>query len=200
MKSLLPFCCLLATLPYAVPVKAQDVPPLPVRNSTQLIVVITPDWDAVDGWLQRYQRRSTSLPWDSVGDPIPVVVGKKGMGWGIGIASVAVAHDAEDPMKKEGDLRSPAGIFTLGTAFGYASDRPAGWKMPYLPLTPSIECVDDSRSRFYNRLLDRSAVSPDWKSSEHMRAAGEAYRWGVVIDHNSNSPRPEGGSCIFMHI
>jgi D-alanyl-D-alanine dipeptidase len=118
----------------------------------------------------------------------------------MGIATVAPAHSTGDPVKKEGDRRSPAGIFSLGTAFGYAPHEPSNWKMPYLALTSSIECVDDSHSHFYNRVVDRSTVSPDWSSSEHMRAAGEAYRWGIVINHNSTEPRPEGGSCVFMHI
>ena len=56
--------------------------------------------------------------------------------------------------------------------------------MPYLNLTPSIECVDDAGSKYYNRIVDRSVVAPDWNSSEHMRSAGEAYRWGIVVDHN----------------
>ena len=33
-----------------------------------------------------------------------------------------------------------------------------------------------------------------------MRDAGDAYRWGLVIDHNAASPKPRGGSCVFMHI
>jgi L,D-peptidoglycan transpeptidase YkuD (ErfK/YbiS/YcfS/YnhG family) len=78
--------------------------------------------------------------------------------------------------------------------------------MPYLNLTPSIECVDDPGSKHYNRIVDRSLVAPDWNSSEHMRDAGEAYRWGIVIDHNgtvtggTNAPKPGGGSCVFLHI
>lgn len=79
--------------------------------------------------------------------------------------------------------------------------------MPYLTLTQSIECVDDPRSKFYNRIMDRSLVTPDWNSSEHMRNVGEAYRWGIVVDFNrtvsgstTNPPEPGAGSCVFLHI
>ena len=78
--------------------------------------------------------------------------------------------------------------------------------MPYMPLTPSVECVDDSASHFYNRLLDRATVAPDWHSSEQMRRNDEAYRVGLVVEHNEydeqskHSAVPGGGSCIFMHI
>jgi D-alanyl-D-alanine dipeptidase len=33
-----------------------------------------------------------------------------------------------------------------------------------------------------------------------MRDAGEAYRGGLVIQHNALPARPAGGSCVFMHI
>jgi D-alanyl-D-alanine dipeptidase len=78
--------------------------------------------------------------------------------------------------------------------------------MPYLNLTSSTECVDDIHSKYYNRILDRSTVTPDWNSSEHMRDVGESYRWGIVLDHNhtvtenNNSPELGGGSCVFLHI
>jgi D-alanyl-D-alanine dipeptidase len=92
-------------------------------------------------------------------------------------------------------------VFSLGTAFGYAPAAEAGWlKLPYLPVVEGIECVDDAQSSVYNRIVDRRRVAtPDWTSSEKMREAGEAYRWGVVV--NYNTPAVAGrGSCIFLHI
>ncbi len=76
--------------------------------------------------------------------------------------------------------------------------------MPYIGLTRSVECVDDTSSKFYNRIVDRGTVSPDWNSSEHMLLSDERYRWGIVVDHNAgdsaNPPLLRGGSCIFLHI
>jgi L,D-peptidoglycan transpeptidase YkuD (ErfK/YbiS/YcfS/YnhG family) len=178
-------------------------------QSTQMIVVTTPDWNVVEGRLQRYERTTPHESWEPVGEPIAIVVGKNGMGWGLGVIATddLKVRLASDPVKKEGDGRSPAGVFALGTAFGYASQPLQGLKMPYLNLTPSIECVDDSGSKYYNRVLDRSTVVPDWNSSEHMRSVGEAYRWGIVLGHNhgdmmvnANPPVPGGGSCVFLHI
>src|SRR5205085_5519375 len=105
-----------------------------------------------------------------------------GLGWGLGMRSVRAASG---PIKKEGDGRAPAGIFRLSDTFGYAATQPAAWKMPYIALTPSVECVDDARSKFYNRIVDRSTVSPDWNSSEHMLLSDERYRSGIVVDHNT---------------
>jgi len=140
----------------------------PLGSSTQMVVVTTADWSTVKGRLQRFERAHLGDPWKPVGSPIAIVVGKKGMGWGAGILSTddPAARSLQDPVKKEGDGKSPAGIFTIGTAFGYAAQPPSNWKMPYISLTASVECVDDSASRFYNRILDRATVSPDWRSSE----------------------------------
>jgi L,D-peptidoglycan transpeptidase YkuD (ErfK/YbiS/YcfS/YnhG family) len=176
-------------------------------RSTQMIVVVTPGWDEVRGRLDRFERAGPHEPWHSVGEPIPIVVGSKGMGWGIGLVDAAApgVRIKSEPIKMEGDGKSPAGVFGLGTAFGYAAEPLPGIKLPYLALTPSIECVDDASSKVYNRIVDRSTVSSDWSSSEHMRDVGEAYRWGIVIDHNATvpgsiAPRPGGGSCVFLHI
>jgi L,D-peptidoglycan transpeptidase YkuD (ErfK/YbiS/YcfS/YnhG family) len=181
----------------------------PLPRSTQTIVVTTSSWNAVEGRLQRYERATAHEKWRPVGEPISIVVGKNGLGWGIGVTAT---HDsnvrvASDPVKREGDGKSPAGVFALGTAFGYASQPLRGLKMPYLNLTSSIECVDDTGSKYYNRIVDRSVIAADWNSSEHMRDVGESYRWGIVVDHNgivtednADPPEPGGGSCVFLHL
>jgi L,D-peptidoglycan transpeptidase YkuD (ErfK/YbiS/YcfS/YnhG family) len=178
-------------------------------HSTQMIVVTTSSWNTVDGQLQRFERNDPYGKWQPVGKPIPIVVGRNGMGWGIGLlpADAPGIRTASEPIKEEGDGKSPAGIFALGTAFGYAEQPLPGLRLPYLSLTPSTECVDDARSSHYNRIVDRSTASVDWNSSEHMSAAGQSYIWGVVIDHNSivtennnRAPVPTGGSCVFMHV
>lgn len=172
----------------------------PLSVSSQLIIVTTPDWNAVNGQLQMYQRSSPKQPWKPVGTPVAIVVGKGGMGWGIGTQSLDAVRHAGDPVKREGDHKSPAGIFSLGTAFGYAPQPPAEWRVRYLPITPSTDCVDDPDSSHYNQIVDSSTVTSDWKSAEHMRDAGEAYRWGLVVEHNAAPPQPHGGSCVFVHI
>jgi hypothetical protein len=193
----------------AVSAQVAEAKPNAFVQSTQMIVVTTPDWDAVDGTLQRYERGTPHEAWRPVGEPIAIVVGQKGMGWGIGVIATddPKVRLVSDPVKKEGDGRSPAGIFALGTAFGDSSQPLPGLKTPYLHLTSSIECVDDSSSRYYNRLVDRSRAVPDWHSSEQMLGVGEAYRWGIVVGHNGGDmmahatpPEPRGGSCVFLHI
>lgn len=174
-----------------------------LAHSQQLILVTTNDWNAVDGELLRYERTSNEQPWHVTGGKIAVVVGRNGMAWGKGLhGEPAALAKPGDPIKKEGDGRAPAGIFNLSAAFGYASPKEsANVKLPYLQATPTFECVDDVRSAYYNRLVDRNKVAhPDWNSSEQMRRNDELYRWGAVVDHNANKPEAGAGSCIFLHI
>jgi D-alanyl-D-alanine dipeptidase len=174
--------------------------PRALKKSKQMVVVTTADWNATTGTLRRYER--VHRKWVAVGDPVAVVVGKNGMGWGAGLETRKVVElgEADDPVKKEGDKKSPAGVFRLSEAFGFAEKAPAGWKMPYVHLTPTVECVDDARSKFYNRVVDRAAVQVDWTSSEKMAAEDPYYRWGLVVDHNADPVRPGAGSCVFLHI
>ena len=165
----------------------------------QMIVATTADWDAVDARLQRYERASASEPWRPVGGPIAAAVGRTGLAWGTGIHP---EPGIAGPAKREGDGKAPAGIYRLSSAFGYAPPAEVGWiRMPYVQSHAGIECVDDSRSRFYNRRVDRDTIpQPDWTSHEEMRRPDELYEWGVWVDHNSDPPRPMGGSCIFLHV
>lgn len=169
----------------------------PLADATQLLVVTTHEWDAVDGSLQRFERTSPKAAWTPVGSPVTVVVGRKGLAWGRGIASDARTGD---PLKKEGDGRAPAGVFRLGPMFGQSRDRLAGASMPYLFLDDNVECVDDARSAHYNQLLSQQkAGGADWASSEKMWTE-PLYKWGVVVAHNNPQVQPGGGSCIFLHI
>ena len=161
-------------------------------SSNQLIVVTTENWSDIHGSAQRYERHGDSF--QKFGEPFAVVVGKSGLAWGKGLDPV---DPVEGPVKREGDGKAPAGIFKLGTAFGYATS--ADTRLPYLALTASSECVDDGASAHYNQLVDGAAISKDWNSSEQMRRKDDMYKNGIFIDHNT--PATAGaGSCIFFHI
>jgi zinc D-Ala-D-Ala dipeptidase len=175
------------------------------HNKNKLIVVTTPDWDAVQGTLTRYERRDRE--WIKVSEPIPVVVGHAGLAWDPALTrenpnryhpSTNPGPINPGPIKHEGDGRSPAGVFQLKDgAFGFAGQLP-GSRL-YMPLTPTIECVDDPDSRYYGKIVDRAKVDQvDWKSSEKMSSIPQ-YRWGVVVNYNTDHPIRGDGSCIFLH-
>ncbi|HEV2388018.1 MAG TPA: L,D-transpeptidase family protein [Candidatus Acidoferrales bacterium] len=158
----------------------------------QLIVVTTKNWSAVQGVAQRFEFRGHGYV--KVGPSFPVVVGKAGLAWGRGLVTIQPA--AGDPIKHEGDAKSPAGIFTLPYAFGFKQTRT---HLPFRILTPQIVCPDDSRSKRYNTLVDSSTVAKDWNSAEQMRSI-VGYQDGVFVAFNSDPVEPGIGSCIFLHI
>jgi D-alanyl-D-alanine dipeptidase len=191
-------CAILAVLLLAAPAGAQIA--VPVRESLavshQLVVVTAGDWKATNGWLRRFERNYQG--WQIIGLPFRVVLGRGGLGWGRGAHPLPQAG----PQKKEGDGRSPAGIFLLPYAFGYAApDSVREIKLPYVQCSASLECVDDTNSSYYNVIVDRRSVgAPDWNSFEKMRRSDEQYRLGVFVAHNSPPAQPGAGSCIFLHI
>lgn len=180
--------------------------PVPAA-SRQLVLVVTDDWGATTGRLRRFERGDGS--WTGVGAPVQVVVGRSGLGWGIGLH----APPAAGPTKAEGDGRAPAGAFLLTAAFGYADAEATG--LPYHASRPSSVCVDDVASPQYNTVFDADtlAAPATWTSRERMRRDDALYRLGVVVAHNgpgvdpawagqasSVTPTPGGGSCIFLHV
>jgi len=163
----------------------------PLSASRQLLVVQTPSWAASTGTLQRYEKRSGK--WQKIGRSIAVKVGKNGLAWGRGLHRIP---RGEKRIKREGDGRAPAGIFRLSYAFG---DRAFKLQFPYHIMTQRHHCIDDSRSRYYNRVIDSSKVKKDYKSFEHMKFTSGLYSYGLFVDHNPQRI-PGAGSCIFLHI
>lgn len=173
--------------------------PIPYSKSLQAVVVTTKNWSAVQGKAQLFERRSTKAKWKAVGEPFTVVVGKNGLAWGAGLNELP-SDTAMILMKKEGDGKSPAGIFSLTETFGTAQ-KPDFVKLPFTQLEEWTECVDDVKSSFYNRIVNRMQVGDfDWNSSEKMLAVGTEYDLGITVAHNASPITKGGGSCIFMHI
>jgi L,D-peptidoglycan transpeptidase YkuD (ErfK/YbiS/YcfS/YnhG family) len=181
--------------------RSDGISPIP-PSSRQMILVVTDSVRATKGILSCFEK-NTAGQWTLSGKTVPVVIGRNGLGGGIGL------HDSSDlsglPRKEEGDGRSPAGVFSLGSAFGLRSaEQMAGLKTPYIHVTEMTECVDDVKSVHYNRIVSRDSVEKsamrDWMSSERMSSYVICYDLGVVVDHNQNPIRRGSGSCIFLHI
>ncbi len=161
------------------------------KDTKQILEVITPHWNSKNGTLQRYKRDGKE--WIKVGEPISIILGRNGLGWGIGLHTTP--KDAKY-IKKEGDGRSPAGLFSLANGFGY---YPFNITYPYSVYSRKDRCVDDSNSKWYNRIIDGTKVEKDYNSFEYMRLKGNEYKYGIVVNHNLNQIK-NGGSCIFIHI
>src|SRR6185437_16772052 len=101
---------LIAGLAFAANAIAAKAPSAAWSNANQMILVTVPDWNTIEGTLRTYQRDHGGA-WREVGAVRPVVIGKSGAAWGIGLSPAQ--HDG--PQKREGDGRSPAGVFRIGT-------------------------------------------------------------------------------------
>ena len=179
----------------------KPIPPpkkTPFEKSLQAVVVTTPDWNSVQGTAQLFERKNTKSNWKAVGDEFPIVVGRSGLGGDPQALVGAEYRENDTPRKHEGDGRSPAGLFPLTSTFGNSD---AGSKLPFTKLDEFTECVDDTKSGFYNEIVNRMQVGNfDWKSSEKMLAVGPQYDLGIFVAYNSYPAIRGNGSCIFLHI
>ncbi len=166
-------------------------------QTQQLIVVTSESWASSTGELQRYEHRRGGA-WVPVGEPSDINLGRRGMAWGLGLHET----NAEGPQKIEGDGRSPAGIFELGTAFGEAKELPAGSQgYPYLHATGSSYCVEDTRSENYNRLVELSERElVPWRQRSPLMRPDGLFQWGIVVKHNYSPTMRNRGSCAFLHV
>jgi L,D-peptidoglycan transpeptidase YkuD (ErfK/YbiS/YcfS/YnhG family) len=169
--------------------------PLPPA-SRQIVLSVSASWDATDARVRRYERSGAEAPWTAAGDAVGGSLGRTGLAWGKGLQPSGL----QGPTKREGDGKSPAGVFHLRLATGYAPVAPPGTRLPYRQATPTLRCVDDPRSAFYNRLVDEREVAKDWSSAEDMRRSDALYRLVVWVAHNDAPAAPDAGSCIFLHL
>lgn len=179
-------CCLLTTLA----AQAQQCP-APLATAKRLVLATAPDMNRERVVLRFFVRASANQPWRMIGRPRKAVIGRAGMGWGHTFRGHARKGE---PVKREGDKRTPAGFFRLGASFGFEGSSRPGHVV--LKRNETI-CVDDVRSNAYNTIQPRSVIGPGVRG-ENMRKI-KMYRHGLFVDYPS-SRRARAGSCIFLHL
>jgi L,D-peptidoglycan transpeptidase YkuD (ErfK/YbiS/YcfS/YnhG family) len=97
--------------------------------------------------------------------------------------------------KREGDGKSPSGIFPLGIAFGY--DPSVVTRMSYRQATEDDFWVDDVNSEDYNKWVKGKPNAASW---EKMKRDDDQYKYGLVIEYNTNPIIKGKGSAIFLHV
>jgi L,D-peptidoglycan transpeptidase YkuD (ErfK/YbiS/YcfS/YnhG family) len=180
----------------SVETEVPPVSPIP-KECRQVLLVRSRSWRTPTATLERYEREDGS-PWRLVAEATPVNIGRNGMGWGRGLHS----GDQTGPVKREGDGRAPAGVFSLALAFGAAEALPPEAKgFPYLHTLPTTYCVEDVRSKYYNQIIDANDVKmTSWERWSELQRADGLFRWGVVVRHNGPDTKTGAGSCVFLHI
>lgn len=170
------------------------------KAARQVIVAQAASWNSNTASLQCWQRASAGAPWHPVfAKPAPVLLGKKGLAWGRGVFN---PPQNGIPAKIEKDWKAPAGVFQLGSLFGYAPAAPGAARWPYVRVGPWDAYVDDSNNPYYNQhvRIDPRRGIPPWFEKQKMRLGDAAYKWMLEIRHNQRPAAPGYGSAIFFHV
>ncbi|CAI3925966.1 L,D-transpeptidase [Commensalibacter papalotli (ex Botero et al. 2024)] len=168
------------------------------KKNQQMILVLSSDWNSNQGVLLQFEYKHSR--WIHIGQSFNVSLGKNGAAWGIGLHP----YVSQGIVKTEGDMRSPTGIFKIGSSFGYAKNVDRSY--PYQALTKDDYCIDNSLSPYYNQIVNHQKVlfSLPQDSTEPMRRdihynGDQLYKLGFVLNYNPNNI-PNAGSCIFVHL
>lgn len=163
-----------------------------VFSTKQVIIVTSPAWNSTQGTLHFYELDAQGK-WKATAKDVSVTLGRTGMAWGAGLQPASFTTGT---LKREGDGKSPAGIFKLTRLFSYGELQT---KMDAVQSDSTLYCVDDVNSAYYNQLVSTSQVSKDWNSAEEMKRNDNLYKFGVVVAYNAEGKKG-AGSCIFLHI
>lgn len=184
---------LATALSLAVPAATASATTCPpeLAKATHLLLVTTPTFNAFKGTVATFSRSSTTASWKQSGKSKPIVVGRKGLAWGWTAAAYAKSGE---PLKREGDKRAPAGIFSVGQPFGTFDKQLQG----FVRLKRGQHfCVDDTRSPHYGRIVPRKVAGK--KTSGEEMAKISLYRQGLFVNYPPNAKK-RAGSCIFVHV
>ncbi|MFC1538315.1 L,D-transpeptidase [Candidatus Latescibacterota bacterium] len=171
------------------------LPDNPTEGREQLVLVVSRQESANTAVLQAFVRENGAWRFNFSS---PVVIGRNGMAWGRGLHNEK-ARLLDEPVKTEGDGRSPKGAFELIRAYGYQEDVQI--KFPYKEITPEMVCIDDSRSEYYTMIVSEESIAGNEDiSHENMIQENDPYRYAILVGHNTASPVKDAGSCIFLHV
>lgn len=149
------------------------------KDADQLFIVAAFSQDATDAWVSLHEKQSDGT-WHMV-MTTPGFLGKSGIG-----------------KTKEGDAKSPQGVFHFNCAFGIADDP--GSKIPYTKVDNDHYWSGDYREGYhYNELVSLKDIPDlDTENSEHIIDYIYHYQYCLNISYNEEGT-PYVGSGLFLH-
>lgn len=148
-------------------------------DEEQLIVVSVKKTNDTKATFQTYEKVNGA--WKLALGPVPAVVGKGGV----------------TENKKEGDGKTPVGIYELGTAFG-SVPKLNEMNYSYRQTENNDYWIDDPSSNDYNKWIKYSG-DPNKKWNSYEKMLQPLYKYGVHIRYNDNPIVKGKGSAIFLH-
>ena len=166
------------------------------QDSRQCLVGIAEDWNSSVVTLRLFEKSGPD--WKQVGGEWKGRLGRDGLVWVLGLHPVSEGA----VIKREGDWRTPAGVFKIGGAWGYAADVARHPKMCYEQVTSRDLWIEDPSSSLYNQHVRlKTEPSSAWEKKQQMRQDDPAHSLELFIAHNAPpAARPGAGSSIFFHI
>ena len=151
------------------------------KDAQQMLVVAAFSEDANDAWISLHEKQSDGS-WHML-MTTPGFIGKNGLG-----------------KTKEGDGKTPTGVFHFNRAFGIADDP--GCAIPYVKVDQDTYWSGDPREGFhYNELVslkDLPGLDLESGDSEHISEYIYHYQYCLNISYNEDCV-PGLGSAIFLH-
>ena len=116
------------------------------------------------------------------------------------ITNVFVGRNGTTFSKREGDGKTPLGIFDIGIVFGTNERKKIKMddSLQYIKINENLHWIDDTNSKYYNQLVDITKINIDWESSEHLIDYCVQYEYAIEIKTNPKNI-PGKGSAIFIH-
>lgn len=145
----------------------------------QLLVIYNETPESNSATLVAFEKKNKK--WIAVFRPMEAGIGRNGF--------------AAPGEKREGDNKSPSGLFRLGQLYGY--DEAVDTRMPYLQSTSEDKWIDDPDSPDYNKPIKGNTTA---KSFENLKISSDEYKLCLVIEYNMHPIVKEMGSAIFMHL
>lgn len=150
-----------------------------LKGIDQVVMVTTEKTGDRNATVTLYNKKNGN--WLKMMNDLSGVVGKNGI----------------SSSKREGDGKSPKGIYHLKSAFG-TSNKPSNVKLPYTKTNKNYYWVDDTNSKDYNKMKYYNGNPNNlWRSYEKL--THPLYSHAVVIEYNTNPVVKGKGSAIFLH-
>lgn len=114
------------------------------------------------------------------------------------VTTAYIGRNGATTHKQEGDGKTPLGEFELGIALGRYEKINNNNGIRYKQITENLYWVDDTKSKYYNQLVDITKTTKDWNSAEHPIDYPIQYEYLIEIKANPKNI-PAKGSAIFLH-
>lgn len=168
-----------------------------IKGTSQIIIVSAENENSKQAEVEVWEKKKKR--WNQIFANEKAMIGRNGLATGLSLYSKDLFVQSTE--KKEGDGRTPTGVFEIGQIYGEAKPELFLGHLSYTQSNSDIIGVDDSKSKYYNQIIKKSEIKTvDWNSFEEIyQPKTNVYRWLLEIKHNPQNT-PGRGSLIFFHV